>query len=306
MSILHFRMIILTLLALFLLLPSIFHVSGTPKINQSSTDLAIGNSHARAINFHAMGLVGHNDYEDGADVRQTINRYYELEKSLPSLVRVWIPVAPGYIFRDKTNPKWARHEIFHSRFFDEYLSRFFDEYLKLSQPVSYFWSVGKRQLVTFKERLLHNTQHKETHIIVEGATASRKILKVEEVDQLAETTALGHSENSSLQNTANIKRLEKFSEYLRQKDITLIFFTPPYTSEYYNHPLLADFESSYKTKLTQIVEKHSNTHYFDFHDLYQRESYMYFHDDDHLNLYGAKAFSSILQQAVSDKLNLYN
>lgn len=305
MSILHFRIVIIALLTLFLLIPLGFKDIEESAINHSASDLVIGNSHSRAINFHAMGLVGHNGLENGADVRQTINRYYELEKSLPSLVRVWIPVAPVYLFRDKTFPNWGRNEKTALIVLDK-LSSANDDLTHIWSDISNFWSHGKRHVHLLKNSLLKAAPNEEMELIVEGASSYRKILKVEEVDQLAEMTALSHVENSSLQNTANLKRLEKFSEYLLQKDITLIFFTPPYTSEYYNHPLLADFESSYKTKLTQIVEKHSNTHYFDFHDLYQRESYMYFYDDDHLNLYGAKAFSSILQQAVSDKLNLYN
>lgn len=303
MSILHFRIVIIALLALFLLIPLGFKDTEESAINQSASDLVIGNSHSRAINFSAMGLVGHNGYESSADVRQTINRYYELEKSLPSLVRVWIPVAPVYLFRDKTYPNLGRHEETASIFLDK-LSSTNENLAHIWSEISNFWSYGKRQIHRLKNSLLKTAPDKEMKLIVEGAPASRKILKLEEVVQLAEATALSHSENSSLQNTANVKRLERFSEYLRQRDITLIFFTPPYTSEYYNHPLLVEFETSYKNILTQIVEKHSNTHYFDFHDLYQRDSYIYFYDDDHLNLSGAKAFSNILQKAVSDKLDL--
>jgi hypothetical protein len=304
MFILHFRIVIIALLALFLLIPLGLQDVEESAINQSASDLVIGNSHAKAINFSAMGLVGYNGYENGADVRQTINRYYELEKSLPSLVRVWIPIAPVYLFRDKTYPNWARYEKTASKFADK-LSIANENFPHTWSKISNFWSYGKRQIHLLKSSFLKKEPNQEMKLIVEGAPASRKILKVEEVDQLAEKTALNHVKNSSLQNTANFKRLEQFSEYLRQKNITLIFFTPPYTSEYYNHPLLAEFESSYKTRLTQIVQKHSNTHYFDFHDLYQRESYIYFDDDDHLNLSGAKAFSSILQKSVSDKLDLY-
>lgn len=303
MSILHFRIVIIALLALFLLIPLGFKDIEASAVNQSASDLVIGNSHAKAINFGAMGLVGLNGYEGGADVRQTINRYYELEDSLPSLVRVWIPVAPVYLFRDKTSPNWGRHEKTASEYVDK-LSNATENLDQIWSEISNFWSYGKRQIHRLKNSLLKTAPDKEMRLIVEGASASRKILKLEEVVQLAEATALIHSENSSLQNTANFKRLERFSEYLRQKDIMLIFFTPPYTSEYYNHPLLAEFESSYKSRLTQIVEKHSNTHYFDFHDLYQRDSYIYFQDDDHLNLLGAKVFSNILRKAVSDKLYL--
>ena len=303
MSTLHFRIVIIALLALFLFIPLGFKDIEESAINQSASDLVIGNSHSMAINFSAMGLVGHNGYKAGADIRQTINHYYKLEKSLPSLVRVWIPVAPVYLFRDKTYPNLGRHEKTASIFLDK-LSSTNENLAYIWRKISNFWSYGKIQIRRLKNSLLKAAPDKEMKLIVEGAPASREILEVDEVVQLAEATALRHLENSSLQNTANFKRLERFSEYLRQKDITLIFFTPPYTSEYYNHPLLAEFRSYYKTRLTQIVEKHSNTHYFDFHDLYQRDSYIYFHDDDHLNLSGAKAFSKILQKAVSDKLEL--
>ena len=42
------------------------------EVDQSVTDLVIGNSHGRAINFNSMGVTGYNGYISGADVRERL------------------------------------------------------------------------------------------------------------------------------------------------------------------------------------------------------------------------------------------
>lgn len=293
MSILRFRILIIFAIGTFLFLPYFLRdLDATTYSETAYTDLSIGNSHALAINFATMHLIGINLYEAGADVLMTAESFYRVEKAFPHVKRVWIPVAPVYLYRDVSKPRWRRYGWFGSTRLVDFIYEnpehwsFFRDYLKKI----------KNYFITAKP------YEADGGIVVEGSLAYRQAVDPAQLPRLATRDALFHAQDASFSNTANATRLNDFLNYLNKKGITVILYTPPYTENYYNSPILKKYTDAYKKDLESITKKHPNVLYLDFHDLFKGKQLKYFYDADHINLQGAKAFSKVLIRKVKEKI----
>jgi 16S rRNA G966 N2-methylase RsmD len=87
-------------------------------------------------------------------------------------------------------------------------------------------------------------------------------------------------------------------DYLRSKNIEIIFFTPPYYKAYTDNYPKEYVDLTKKIMMHIVAEK--NVNYFDFSKhLNITDDYRYFYDSHHLNADGSKIFS----QALFAKLN---
>lgn len=282
-----FRIILISCISLFLILPFLIRESKIIPNQGAITDLAIGNSHARAINFDAMGLLGYNGYEPGADVRDTIASFYRLKKHLPSLRRIWIPVAPVFIFRDKPTSEFLREtKIFKENIFD-------------------FWRLGHNWLSDIKKDLYPPPA--SSNVVVEGAITSTSILDINQLEDLAFKTAVAHAQHASLGNALkNLNIIEELINEAVKCDIKVILFTPPYTMEYYESNLLEEYRLLYNDLMLGVSDRQEGVYFFDLHDQFKVDQYNFFLDDDHLNLMGSKIFSPILLKTVSEIISIEN
>lgn len=298
MSTSRFKIAIIFALASFVLLPALPFVVKRESQLDHVTDLAVGNSHAMSLNFDAMGLVGLNDYIPGADVSATIQSFHLRSEQLSRLERVWIPVAPVYLFRDLSEPKYVRRHPFTIGVY-EFIRPFYD----YSQTIRKFWSAPKTFLFACLQPAINWEVKDVEEIYVDGAKMKTTTLDVSQLFDLANSTARSHNEDSSVSNISNQVRIMDFIQATDMRGVEIIFFTPPYTREYFYHPLLREYVEKYKYFFEYISENYPSVHFFDFHDLFDEGQYEYFWDDDHLNLDGAKVFSPLLFEEVKRDLS---
>jgi hypothetical protein len=90
-------------------------------------------------------------------------------------------------------------------------------------------------------------------------------------------------------------------QYLLAHNIRVVFFTPPYYSEYTNHYRQNDFESiAAMQEMMKRLQRDFGIIYFDFStDVRFVSDNKLFTDSDHLNLCGKQMFSKILDQALA-------
>lgn len=295
---LHFRAFTLLILLTFIILPA---TSLSIKVNNSYdniTDLAIGNSHARSLNFSEMGLVGLNAYIAGADVREAIQSFHLRKDELTQLERIWIPVAPVFLFREKSKPSWARTRPGALSFVNVYMA--IQDY---SNSIHDFWMLPKNRLNELKNRILSYEFDKEAPLIFEGAVHTNYIVDFSQLSDLADETARSHAKDSSLTYVLNQSRIVEFVQEAESLELEIIFFTPPYTKAYYTNSVLAEYRLNYRSFFDKLSETNGNVYFFDFHDLFNQNQYNLFSDDDHLNFEGSKVFSTILFRALGNMTN---
>ena len=292
MSILHFRIVILSCLFMLFLLPTIWHDTRGIKVDTRITDIAIGNSHARAIHFGSMKLVGYNGYVGGADIRETLNQYRILKKVFPNVQRIWIPLAPVALYRDKATQKFARES--------QFLNNIFDMYFFWESDFVRLLSTGKDALKFFKSRI-PPIEQAEDEFVLEGARHSNVVLDTDSLQNLADKTASIHAQTASLAHVANKRRLKVLVQDANKRGIEVILFIPPFTEQYFNHKLLSEFTRHYNQDLSEFSKRYDGVYFFDFNNQFGEADMRLFYDDDHLNFAGAQVFSPILFRTFSSK-----
>lgn len=279
MSTLPSKLLILSFLLVALYPPLSFFEREKFK-HSSYTDVAIGNSHARAFNFSAMGVSGINLYKSGSDIRSALGTLEQVISNLESVERIWIPIAPAYLYRDKTHNLIKRQNLFDPH----KLSNFMDAV----RPRPRRWSDVRNYI---RSAIVPSFSSG----IFEGVKISYQIVDPDLIKPLADETVLRHLEHTSFKNNSNIEYLERILEISRAAKASVILITPPYTEEYFHHEYMRKYEKVFRVDLEEILLKHDNAMYFDLHDIFF-EHLEFFVDDDHLNFQGASKFSEMLTQ----------
>ncbi len=94
-----------------------------------------------------------------------------------------------------------------------------------------------------------------------------------------------------------IDLLKKIIEFCREREITPILITPPYT-KYYTQYISAEWMQQFYQVLVQICQEEQTVYYDYGMDPRFTEAVQYFGDPDHLNTEGAQYFTRILEQEV--------
>jgi len=93
----------------------------------------------------------------------------------------------------------------------------------------------------------------------------------------------------------NVLLLNRIAEELKERNIKIMFITPPVYKTYYSHISKERYNIMIKS-VEDVVNKHSDKYYNYFYD--DRFELNDFADNDHLNEEGAKKFSIILKNEV--------
>ncbi len=94
-----------------------------------------------------------------------------------------------------------------------------------------------------------------------------------------------------------IDLLKKIIEFCREKNITPILITPPYTRQYTQY-ISAEWMQEFYEVLVQICQEEQTVYYDYGMDARFMDSLWYFGDPDHLNTEGAQYFTQILEQEI--------
>jgi len=291
MCILRSRLIFIFTLVFIIFSPFVLKGMRVSQTGNEITDIAVGNSHAMSLNFKSMGLFGVNHYIPSAGIIETVVNFKEVLRLYEGIERVWIPIAPVLIYRNKQ---------FHGlKWFEELIPFSVVWHYNVVSNDFLAWGLPKSYIRDIRCKIL--SCDTGSMILVEGAPASITTVDPNDLTNLAYNTVENHTEYASLENDTNVRYFKKLLSLAEERNVKVLLFTPPYTDYYYNDPRMSSYVDRYQNEINSLIVNSDFAHYLDFHDLYDDKNYNFFHDDDHLNLKGAIHFSPLLKNAFTEK-----
>ncbi|WP_417796277.1 hypothetical protein [Terasakiella pusilla] len=256
------------------------------------TDLSLGNSHTQALNFESIGLKGLRLFYDGGGPFEAAFYFDQYVSHLPNLKRVWLPLTVFY-------PHIKVSENFSSWSFKLY-NMSGSDVLKKMVFFETAWRQKVKGWLTIKEKIrqkLGLASSLKNHIFVDGVSLPCSIMKHDEIARGVEKSVVQQTSLLDKDNLRGYDLLEGIVVEAARRGIEVVFYMPPFTREYFTSPYLDDFRAQFRVQLAELSAKHVNLTYLDFHDLFYDNYRNFFYDNNHLNCFGAAAFSKVIYEA---------
>ena len=280
----------------------------------------VGPSHNRAIDYETLGVVGYHGWFGGSDMKETTYFLKNMLPQLPKLRLVMICIAPTSLHLDNglvPNHQRNRHKIY-----------FVTPGLQSWEPISGEWQeliIGKLANVVrddhwravFRSSSTDSGEEEDAenegeiyrhgrpkknddHRFIPGPDVeykAREYVASKRVKPVIETLRGNPRIAADL-----TERLDRTLALLKAEGIEVLLFTPPYTDYYYNSlkQLLPDVVEENRRIVHDLAIKHK-VRYIDFRENPDfAQNYQMFFNIDHLNIYGAEAFSHILTELAPE------
>lgn len=277
--------------------------------------ITVGHSQGKAIDFRVMELNGYHLRAAGADMFET---YYVLRHAvpiLPNLKIVFIPVAlcslqykrhsikewrlrnNGY-YAAITSPALREVRLMRGRKADKLIIRIHD--LVRQDHWSRVSKSAYHKLLQTRENSMALCADTEIQVDEYGSIRYYESMPYDSL--VIEAEALSDKILRRIQDTVQecpdvekdiYEVMVSIVDFLRERNIRPIFYTPPYTDLYIKKSF-EKFPDSIEL-MTQNMERlksKGGLEYYDFSQDYEFiETYEYFRDANHLNAYGAEKFS---------------
>lgn len=262
--------------------------------------ITVGHSNNRAIDFSALKMKGYHAWLGGQDIFESLYILKKIAPELPNLNTVFYPVS--YHFRRDNGYNESKRIQLYSIFPNGgWIKGDFTNWLKAKHYYIKNISFSK-QKKTLEE------QGRGFEIARDGSRISKDLFRIidsTEIYRIAKEQEPMHkgivSEsnhyNANLYNETNLA-LKEFADFLKERNIRVVFFTPPY-----HHFYSELFEDSVQYEITGYMEKFALENEVEYYNFSEADSIIFrddfFYDDDHLNLSkGAPYFSSILKKKL--------
>ena len=277
--------------------------------------IAVGHSHNRSLEFREMGLDGYHLWMGGGDVFETHYLLRVVVPLLPNLKVVFMPITPHDFIHDNGASE-SRHAIRRAHYATMPTVRSFRPIHgdiknlvkgKLSAIVrSDHWKGVVKSIISQLRGEVQAPYNPLCEVDEDGYEGTRitlvmdrkslleRINKLEHHIRLAKEFYRNHPEI-----TENVfATLVSIVKYLQEKNVRLIFYTPPYSDIYIEmlHKDDLGIVNLAKHYMQQLREDFGIEYYDFFEDPVFTGNYNYFFDVDHLNLSGARLFSQNLKR----------
>lgn len=256
------------------------------------TDFAAGNSHSRGLIFAEMGKVGYNAYVGNASPETTYATVFRYIFEMPNLERIWIPLHPSFFYTNDHRKTLTLKLI--DLLPDLWVAQLMDFEVDYRDAL-YYWRLGKEWLKSQLIEGYHTGAEMAEHMrVIEGAKHSCEIVNPNDIPRLADETVRSNVEESSLQNTQGLFFMNALLSLAGSLDVKVIFYVPPYTQGYRDHPGFEVFRTRFDHDLHDLLSKWEGVYFIDKKDFFSEKQTRFFMDDDHLNCFGAKEFSPVI------------
>ena len=274
--------------------------------------IAIGNSHTQAIDFTVLGYNGHRLARSGRDIFEI--KYYldGLLPKLPDVKIVFITVSYFTFQRDNAVSAEVRIRRIHTyatipswRYIDGDFSNFLVGKLHPIFPVTEIAREDAWEGVAYG--IVGDDDNPIEQTIIEQANNHCADKGYEYIATHADLRAAQHIQYAAEMTTNHTdlpldvyQAMVDIIQDLQQRDIRLIFFTPPYFSGYTEFYRENDPEAiGLMQQNMRSLQHEYKIEYYDFSsDQAFAPNYQMFIDSDHINPCGAKQFSTKLKQIL--------
>ena len=295
MSTSSFRYLLIIICLAFVSFPLLF-INNESKFNGVDalevTDFAAGNSHSRSLIFAEMGKVGYNAYVGNASPETTYATVFRYIFDMPNLERIWVPLHPSFFYTNDHRKILTLNLI--DLLPDHWVAQLMDFEMAYRDAL-YYWRFGKEWL---KSQLIEDyhtgSEMAENMHVIEGAQHSCETVNPKDIPRLADETVRGNVEESSLQNTQGLFFMNAMLSLADRLNVKVIFYVPPYTQSYIDHPSFEVFRTRFNNDLHDLLSKWKGVYFVDQKDLFSQDQTRFFMDDDHLNCFGAREFSPVI------------
>jgi small GTP-binding protein len=263
--------------------------------------ISIGNSHAGAISFEALGMRGMHLWRSGGDIHEAAFLMGELMPDLPAARCVLLPLSPYILDNDnavRTNldPRSRRRELYARTPSLRHLEGDWKELVagKVSpvvRPDNWMGVVRRKN----RGRPLVRPDGFPTR------ADSIAVVPVDSIAAVARRRAAVHRQRAMDLRTAATDpfarasaRLDGIAAAAAARGMGLVLYSPPYTPEYLQ-ALESEAVAAVRRAGADVASRHPHVLYLDataHPDLAPIRAY--FRDGDHLNRQGARAFSAML------------
>ncbi|WP_417792907.1 hypothetical protein [Terasakiella pusilla] len=260
------------------------------------TDLAAGNSHSRSLIFSEMGLTGLNAYVGNASPETTFLTVFRYIHDLENLERIWVPLHPSFFYTNDLRSSLGVGMI--GVLPDRWVVNLLDFEIPYKDNLKY-WNFAKEWL---KRQLLDGyytgSERPENIITIEGAAHSCARVTPKDIQDLANRTVNENIEKSSLNDKKGIFFVRALLDLAERFNVDVIFYRPPYTSAYFNHPAFNLYKKQTELELQKMLQQWDNIYFIDGKNFFGEDDSQLFMDDDHLNCFGAKKFSPMIYKEL--------
>lgn len=278
-------------------------------LEQSATikAIAIGNSHSAAINFEALEHDGYTLVRHGGDLFETQYYIENLTPKLPVMDTVLISIS--YFSFHQDNHFATDRDIRRIHMYTVVPNWWF-----ISGDIRNYIIGRLHPIVPVMSVSRSDNWRGVFEAIKQGKTFELELAdtgcKYKDVPALEESAKSTFAEdmrmtNEAIAGHANLsgdiyQTLVDTTKYLQERNIRLIFFTPPY-HEKYNKLYEAKAPDMLKV-MRQNMQRLQTEQNVEYYDLSTDETFTYdnhlFFDSDHLNRCGAQVFSTKFRQMI--------
>lgn len=254
------------------------------------TDLAIGSSHVQSINFAAMGVTGYNMGRNSADLMDAaISMQRHIDK-FANLQRVWMPVSPVILERYRLESLTIHADLILPT--DVARPLFF---LERNLRANIFnWAQLRLDFKRWVDASFGTGLSEKLPDLVishEGRRNSLRVTTTLKRIASAEFAVKGQLKNAIDDTQTGAGLLFFIADLAKQRGVDIIFFTPPLSREYYDHPSLRPYVATLNSHMTQVEQSGANVYFFDNHAFFPADDTKHFVDANHTNFQGATEFS---------------
>ena len=270
--------------------------------------LAVGNSHNVAVDFEVLGVDGFHLWRPAGDLFETKYIIETTAPQLSSLECVLLPASYFLLRRDNaatvtTNHAERRRELYATTESFHFLDGDFKRFIQAKlTPVARpdHWKGVVEGLAGKKPP---HFPVREDGLIV--YFENEDSLSTAFLDLHAEELARKHIDlqNEMMERHATVVQdayaaLEGIAEYLREREIQLVLFTPPVYAEY-TRRFDRETTEQMKALVSRLERAYDNVQYVDLSgDSTLTRTPSLYRDSDHLNAQGARVFSERLRRAI--------
>lgn len=278
---------------------------------ESVTALAIGNSHTQAIDFEAFDYTGFRVARAGRDMFE-IKAYLEfLLPQLSNVEVVFIPVSYFTFQRDNAASSDVRIRRIHTyttlptwHYVEGDFSNFLIGKLHPVFPITNITRSDSWEAVAYALYIGTWTAQAQDSLLDHDTCQNRGHHYLNAHAQLRAPQHIRYA-NEMMHNHPNLEQdvyevMSQIINQLKQNNIRVIFFTPPYLKTYTDTYQDQDLQAI--TDMRQMMHDLAHTHNIEYYGFSADQNFIHsetlFADSDHLNPCGAAQFSKKLQKAL--------
>lgn len=287
------------------------HVAQILRSSQKIEALAVGNSHAGALNLKALGYdTGYRFPRPDADLFEVQYYLEDLMPKLPRVEVVFIPISYFAFHEDNAASEEVTIRRSHMyatlstwRFLEGDLVRFIDGKTRTVFPIMSIVRADNWEEVVYA--MMGQQPEEEDFIEVaeddctsldDDTMAASIANRVEKHTRITAEVGVKNPDVTS----DTYKTVIEIHRYLQDRGVRAVFFTPPYFKGYTEHYQATDPETIALMRQAMVaLQREYGIEYYDFST---DEDFVFdktlFRDSDHLNGCGAKLFSEKFRQIL--------